>query len=96
MRPDTYALICARADAPLIVQGSVLDKFCNKCGERVMVAPSGQAMLRQHPNAEIVCEVCFRAINFGEQKVEFKLASGIDQIANEIANAVPNTRRQRN
>ena len=33
-------------------------RVCDKCGERVGIYPSGQAMLRRFPEARVVCSHC--------------------------------------
>lgn len=55
-------LLCADADAPLVVAGSVFDRVCSKCGRRVMIAPSGQACLKVSPLA-IICIHCYMLQN---------------------------------
>jgi len=31
---------------------------CSSCGEKVILSPSGQAMLKEHPDASILCVQC--------------------------------------
>jgi hypothetical protein len=59
MNEQPAVLICALADAPHVVPGSVFDRHCTVCGWRVMVAPTGQRMLAQIDMLRIVCEHCF-------------------------------------
>lgn len=51
------ALVCARADAPRRLPGSV-DRECSVCGLAVMVAPSGVVRLSRVPGLAIVCVPC--------------------------------------
>ena len=90
------ALICARADSPLIVRGSTLDKTCGLCGARVMMAPSGQAVLKEKPDIMIICASCFGTADFGDRKIEIQPACGMDQLKAEVSSAMPNTWRRRN
>ena len=42
-------LVCALADAALMVAGSTFDRACSQCKARVMVPPSGRAALARDP-----------------------------------------------
>jgi hypothetical protein len=55
-------LVCARADLPLTVEGASFDRSCSRCEQPVMVAPSGQEVLRNSPETGIVCFGCFLGI----------------------------------
>lgn len=52
---------------------------CHRCGHLVGVYPSGQNVLRQHPDAEIVCSVCAPPSAMGAPP-----AAPWDQIREEI------------
>ena len=93
---QTTVLVCARADSPLMVRGADFRKTCRGCNSRVMVAPSGQKLMEQNPDAHIVCSVCFlEATKSGalppHEKIKMGLAGPVDEIASEISGAVPNT-----
>jgi hypothetical protein len=74
--------------------GSVFDRFCHWCGERVMIAPSGQALLKTMPELKIMCAVCFASMDADAE--EILLPASIEELRREIATARPNTWRQRN
>jgi hypothetical protein len=86
-RDDDVVLICMRADAPNTVHGSIFHKVCAECGERVMVAPSGQALLKQHPKAKILCTACFRPT---PGDIVQSAAKTMAEIRAEVRNAGPN------
>lgn len=54
-------LVCARATKEVTISGSSFNRTCGVCGERVMIAPSGQRLLRDRPGTPVVCEDCVRA-----------------------------------
>jgi hypothetical protein len=53
------------------------DHVCSACGERLGVYPSGQAMLRTHPEIKIVCQKCIPAVDL------FCLVPGAEDERNE-------------
>jgi hypothetical protein len=87
-----------------MARGSSFDHKCSKCAARVMIAPSGQRVLKQRaaeqlvkssPELSILCIACFlleRATNDDE----ILLAAGVDEIAAELNASVPNCWRERN
>ena len=77
-----------------MARGSIFDQKCVSCAQRVMVAPSGQAFLDLHPDADIICAECF--VQTAVPETAFGLAATADQIAAEIKEAVPNEWRSRN
>lgn len=87
-------LIAAPADAPLTSPGSTFTHQCGKCGRRVMVAPTGQRLLREQPGTSIVCLPCFLADP--PKNLEFRPAGSTEEIRREVASAVPNQWRVRN
>ena len=52
-------LVCRAVRTRNIVPGTVFHLRCHRCGHTVGVAPSGQAVLARHANAEIVCNECW-------------------------------------
>jgi hypothetical protein len=54
-------LVCALADAPMVVAGSVFDRACGRCKRQVMIAPTGQDLLKRRPELDILCGECFAA-----------------------------------
>lgn len=59
MSEENQVLVCMSADAPLMAEGSTLVHRCATCKQHVMMAPSGQQFLKQHPEAEIMCFRCW-------------------------------------
>lgn len=55
---DKY-LVCAPANAPRVVPGSIFDRLCAKCCAPLMVAPSGQKLLEQDASFVPICFACF-------------------------------------
>ena len=52
-------LTCMRlADMERVHPRQDESRFCNRCGERVGIYPSGQEMLDLMPDLEIVCHIC--------------------------------------
>ncbi len=86
-------LVCADAQAVLMVAGSIFDHFCARCNRRVMMAPSGQAFLKEHPDAVIRCFKCF--LETGPRD-SIQTAATPEQIEKEVGSAQPNTWRGRN
>jgi hypothetical protein len=91
--PD--ALVCAYADEPMIALGSIFDRSCGTCGRKVMIAPSGQALLAAKPNLQILCMACFvvEAAKAGRADI---YTADPERVAQEMATARPNPRRRRN
>lgn len=83
-------LVCAPASSPRVPRGSIFTHSCSKCKERVMVAPSGQQILRTHKDCVIVCGNCY--VPDGPALPAFSLEDFLD----EVANATPNFWRKRN
>lgn len=89
-------LICAPADAPMTVPGTIFNRFCATCGERVMIAPSGQRILREYPDATIQCGPCFETKPDPEITTVEIAAGNLEEALREAAAAHPNLRRNRN
>jgi hypothetical protein len=61
--PEEVALVCARADGPLCIRGSVYTHVCHHCGVRLMVAPFGQKVIAESAGKAItLCERCARRL----------------------------------
>ncbi len=86
-------LVCALADAPLAVPGSVFHHHCRDCGRAVMVAPTGQRVLREYPLALIICGLCYEACRTDTSE---ESAGTMEEVAREVRAARPNLRRSRN
>lgn len=87
-------LVCAPADSPRMVRGSVFGHRCTKCGVEVMIAPSGQRLLEVALlDLLIVCGPCFDKHHNGCPIVP---AAGPKQMARESRGALINPRRKRN
>ncbi len=86
-------LVCMPADQPLVAEGSVF-QCCHTCGLKVVIAPSGQELLKRDPTVQIVCvHCCARNV---EAEHEIKLCDSVERITKEMQTAVPNLRRTRN
>lgn len=91
-------LICSLAGAPTAVAGSVFHHRCSRCSARLMVAPSGQRILREHPDVRPVCLPCVMAsarADGGDGEIEIDL-SNLQDILREMRQTVPNFWRKRN
>lgn len=88
-------IVCAPADPSLEIPGSSYDRFCSRCGCRLMIAPSGQAFLLQHPAAQIVCLRCHLGSPVDPDE-EMAVAGDAARVLAEMATARPNMRRHRN
>jgi hypothetical protein len=51
-------LICVRLANMKRVHPDQIETACSQCGHIVGVYPSGQALMRQYPDINIICEVC--------------------------------------
>ena len=87
-------LICSPATIPLAPPGSVYHHRCSRCGQNVVMAPSGQRFFKQYPGCVIVCMLCVKPADL--QGKDQRLAASLDEMAGEIATAQPNTWRFRN
>jgi len=94
--PEDAVLVCALADSPLVVPGSIFTRHCSTCNRRVMIAPSGQSLLRRLPVARILCGACFIQNAKKYDALEIKLAADPQDIAIEARASVPNFWRKRN
>jgi hypothetical protein len=57
---DPLRLICLRADLHYnVVEGTNFTRWsCQRCGVKLGIAPSGQAVIAAYPGVEIICVVC--------------------------------------
>lgn len=90
---EPAVLVCAPADAPRVVRGSVFRHKCQRCGRRLM-APSGQALLRRLPGIEIICLYCFARYDAHTDHTE-ELAAPFEEIERERRTSMPNFWRRR-
>jgi hypothetical protein len=91
---DADTLVCVRATAPMTAPGSTFDRSCARCKYRVMIAPTGQALLKKMPRMEIVCAQCF--LESSEPTEDIRLAGDPETVLQEVMNAEPNRWRNRN
>ena len=91
--PDEVILVCARADALWTVAGSGFDFKCDKCGRRVMTAPSGRNYVKDHPLTGILCVDCWRRAGAPAMS---KPLCGWDDVLRELKTCIPNDWRERN
>lgn len=90
-------LICQFADFELTVEGSTFDRVCCQCGVRLMMAPSGQALVMREPAIRLLCIPCGVAeINAAEGEPVTLARLPIDDVIREAATVRPNMRRHRN
>lgn len=89
---EPYCLVCALADEPTTVAGSIFSLRCGTCGARVMTAPSGQRLLKRFPRLPILCLRCYGRIDFPHAR---EFAAPLDEIAREKASEMPNFWRRR-
>jgi hypothetical protein len=62
-KDETVILVCALADGPWCVRGSVFTFSCVHCNRRLMVAPLGQKIVRDAKGKALtLCERCARRI----------------------------------
>lgn len=87
-------LVCMSINAALMPQGSTVDQKCRSCDQCVVMAPSGQQFMRDHPDAEIMCFRCWQ--ESGEQFEIGGFAADDETIRREAQTAVPNLHRERN
>lgn len=97
---EPAVLICAPADAPTMVRGSSFDYRCHRCNECVMLAPSGQRYLKQHPNDTVLmCLPCAKATVMRDPNATLMTENGMVSEPNavgELEDIVPNVWRKRN
>lgn len=86
-------LVCATYDAAIVVDGSIFDRNCSKCGIQVMIAPSGQRALRDMPGLAIICSTCF-SVRDDTATVRNVLLSHrtLEELQAEMASATANPR----
>lgn len=58
---------------------------CFKCGWGVGIYPSGQKILREHPDLKIICNVC---ADFSEPVINFPAAKSIEELMGEIRDSI--------
>lgn len=51
-------LLCMRLDDMVFVHPEQITQHCSLCDAIVGIYPSGQRILFEHPDAEIICHVC--------------------------------------
>lgn len=91
---EPAVLVCAPADAPRVVRGTVFHHKCARCGRRLMMAPSGQAVLKRQPNVEVICCYCYEREAAHTDHAE-ELAAPVEDILREAMTSMPNFWRRR-
>ena len=90
---DRAVLVCALASASFTVAGSVFDRACARCSRGVIIAPTGQQLLKRRPEAEVICGDCFAAaLVVCEVAAVFELPAAEDEMIREVITAHPNPR----
>ena len=84
-------LVCAPADAPLTVKGSAFGFRCVSCAAEVMIAPSGQKLLKRYRNIRIMCLPCAEK-EFGPHP-DVALGASAGEIVRELRTACYNVRQ---
>jgi hypothetical protein len=93
MNEERHMLVCAPlASAAMVARNSTTNQKCSKCEQRVLLAPSGQRFLKEHPDAAILCALCYSP-NADDKP---HLAAPEAEILAEMETAQPNTWRNRN
>jgi ribosomal protein L40E len=83
MSKSPTALVATRlADMRYRHPHQVDDHVCSKCGEKVGIYPSGQAALKAHPNAVVICAQC--ALADPDEKADHRPAAGLEVIEKEM------------
>lgn len=94
---ELRVLVCAPATAPFTTLGSDMTRFFFRCRVRVMIAPTGQRLLREDATVRIACVPCgiAHAIESGED-IRMDLPGTVDELLGEIMSKRPNHHRYRN
>ena len=94
---DAVLLLCARADSPRTIPGSRFDLHCWICRKRVMIAPSGQKVLKRYGErcVRVTCAIC-AAEHFEAEIIRGHNINDWDEQIRELRTAGPNTWRERN
>jgi hypothetical protein len=90
---EPIILVCIPANAArFIAQGSICTHQCSQCHQTVVMAPSGQRFLKEHPEASILCALCYQPDPDDEQR----LVASRAELSAKFQGARPNTWRNRN
>jgi hypothetical protein len=93
MNDEPKVLICMPlSQAAMVARNSTTDQKCSECGQRVLIAPSGQNFLKANPDAAILCTACY----VPDPEDIGQLAAPEAEILAEAATAQPNMWRNRN
>lgn len=96
MSEELGALVCLRASYHTEVAGSVYDRRCGRCKAALMIAPSGQAFLKEKPATPLLCHVCYLADVKAGKIEDVELVADIDTIGREMRSLRPNNFARRN
>jgi hypothetical protein len=89
-------LVCALADAPMTIPGSTFHRECVECHRKLMVSPTGEAVLREKPTLETICLPCAERLHPKDLAEGLPAAHSIEELVEGVLSAVPNLRRHRN
>ena len=92
---EPVVLVCSPADAPRAIPGSSYDRECSICGRRLMIAPSGQRLLKREADVRLVCQFCWTAVSGALGDLEIQ-TDNFEEIRAELPTAQPNPWRKRN
>ena len=94
MNSEPDILVAMRAnDAPMVPQGATFDQKCSDCAATVVLAPSGQRFLAEHPGIKIQCLRCFKPVDGDEN---YSTAFSTEERRHEHASIRPNPYLRRN
>jgi hypothetical protein len=79
-----------------MVEGTTFGRACAQCRARVMVAPSGRALLARNPETIVKSATNCAMANLAQGGGNIELAGTVAEIVNEVSTAQPNIWRKRN
>ncbi len=89
---DEILIVCAPADSPMAPAGSIFTRACYLCGARLMLAPSGQQFVKDHPEAKTICRRCVPE----NATVDLGKGPPLEDIVRDVLSAIPNPYRNLN
>jgi hypothetical protein len=51
-------LLCMRLADMTVVHPDQITAACSQCGEMIAIYPSGQRVMREFPDVELICQIC--------------------------------------
>ena len=89
-------LVCAPATAEFTTPGSIFDHHCSRCRQRVMLATSGQKILKEKPALVIICAKCYLTDESLLADADIRPAGPIEQMLDDLFRRRPNPFLRRN